>query len=217
MDPCFLALSRKRRRKFDSCLKICTENLEKNPLDQGFWYLKCAALTEKNWIDDTEMEEEGVAELLLDDNAIAQIPRPGTSFSRPSTTSKGISDVNPSVRLLSQSGRPSSGFLRPGSRSSRTENLESAFHGSRPNTSRPVTSSGRFVRLGTSSMISEIGDSFVNVERLNLKKYSSRPALAKVLFEYLLHNQNNVMKALELASLATVETEDIKTGGGRIK
>jgi len=33
--------------------------------------LKTRALTEKMWIDDTEMEEEGVAELLMDDNALA--------------------------------------------------------------------------------------------------------------------------------------------------
>lgn len=42
---------------------------------QAVWYLKTRALTEKNWVDDTEMEEEGVAELLLDDNATAQAPR----------------------------------------------------------------------------------------------------------------------------------------------
>jgi tetratricopeptide repeat protein 8 len=37
--------------------------------------MKCKVLTDKMWIDDTEMEEEGVAELLLDDNAISQLPR----------------------------------------------------------------------------------------------------------------------------------------------
>jgi tetratricopeptide repeat protein 8 len=39
------------------------------------WFLKCRALTAKNWIDDAEMEEEGVAEMLLDDNAMASAPR----------------------------------------------------------------------------------------------------------------------------------------------
>ena len=42
---------------------------------QAVWFLKCRALTAKNWIDDTEMEEEGVAEMLLDDNAMASAPR----------------------------------------------------------------------------------------------------------------------------------------------
>lgn len=53
---------------------------------QAVWYLKCRALTLKNWIDDTEIEEEGVAEMLMDDNAIAQCPRPGTSLARPMTS-----------------------------------------------------------------------------------------------------------------------------------
>jgi tetratricopeptide repeat protein 8 len=43
-----------------------------------------------------------------------------------------------------------------------------------------VTSSGRFVRLGTASMQSELGGKFVNVDKLDLKKYVERPALAKV-------------------------------------
>ncbi len=87
-------------------------------------------------------------------------------------------------------------------------NFEAAFQGARPNTSRPVTSSsGRFVRLGTASLLSEPGGPFVNVEKLNLKKYAARPALAKILFEYLLYHENNPLKALELASLATAETE----------
>jgi hypothetical protein len=42
---------------------------------QAVWFLKCRALTEKSWIDDTEMEEEGVAEVLLDENATASAPR----------------------------------------------------------------------------------------------------------------------------------------------
>ena len=57
--------------------------------------------------------------------------------------------------------------------------VESAMRGSRPNTSRPVTTSGRFVRLGTASMVAEAGGPFINVDRLDLRKYASRPALAR--------------------------------------
>ena len=46
-------------------MAICSEILERNPYDQAVWYLKCQALTAQAWIDDTEMEEEGVAEVLL--------------------------------------------------------------------------------------------------------------------------------------------------------
>lgn len=37
---------------------------------------------------------------------------------------------------------------------------------------RPVTTSGRFVRLGTASLQSEPGGPFVNLERINMQKAS---------------------------------------------
>jgi hypothetical protein len=168
----WLAQSRLRRRKYDECIDLCTELLDKNPYDQvstnqafpshiqthprqhhpltplsgktdmmcaageaifisvswlfyfcqcihwkdlyradvhpsamqsvhlglrdvcaavqGAWYLKARALSLKNWIDDTEIEEEGIAELLLDDNAVASVARPGTSLARPHTNA-GVS------------------------------------------------------------------------------------------------------------------------------
>ena len=45
--------------------------------------LKCKALTKKSYVDDLEIDEEGVADILMDDNAITNAPRPGTSFARP--------------------------------------------------------------------------------------------------------------------------------------
>jgi hypothetical protein len=54
-------------------------------LSQAVWYLKCRALTLKNWIDDTEIEEEGIADALLDEHQTAQVARPGTSLARPMT------------------------------------------------------------------------------------------------------------------------------------
>ncbi len=46
---------------------------------------------------------------------------------------------------------------------------------------RPVTtSSGRHVRLGTASMISEPDGPFVDIAKLNMHKYAEKPALAKV-------------------------------------
>ena len=52
---------------------------------QAVWYLKTRALTMMHWVDDTDFEEEGVADMLLDENATAALPRPGTSLSRPQT------------------------------------------------------------------------------------------------------------------------------------
>ena len=54
--------------------------LDKNPYDQAAWLLKCKALTKKAWVDDLEIDEEGVADMIMDENAIATMARPGTSF-----------------------------------------------------------------------------------------------------------------------------------------
>eukprot|EP00735_Rhodelphis_limneticus_P006543 TRINITY_DN18959_c0_g1::TRINITY_DN18959_c0_g1_i1::g.21714::m.21714 TRINITY_DN18959_c0_g1::TRINITY_DN18959_c0_g1_i1::g.21714 ORF type:complete len:529 (+),score=65.76,sp/Q8VD72/TTC8_MOUSE/54.63/0.0,TPR_11/PF13414.1/72,TPR_11/PF13414.1/0.12,TPR_11/PF13414.1/0.00022,TPR_11/PF13414.1/0.012,TPR_11/PF13414.1/3.2e-07,TPR_11/PF13414.1/1.5e-09,TPR_11/PF13414.1/5e-05,TPR_11/PF13414.1/7.4,TPR_2/PF07719.12/1.4e+02,TPR_2/PF07719.12/5.4e+02,TPR_2/PF07719.12/4.4,TPR_2/PF07719.12/0.56,TPR_2/PF07719.12/0.87,TPR_ len=161
-------------------------------------------MTEQVWIDDTEMEEEGIAEVLLDDNATAQAPRPGTSLQRPLTSSQGTGSSQ-GVRPMTGSGRPLTGFARPGtsSRPGTGKSVESAFQGSRPGTTRPVSSGGRFVRLGTASMLSE-GGMFINVNKLDLRKYATRPPLAKALCDYILYHEHNPKKALELAAHATV-------------
>lgn len=36
-------------------------------------------------MDEVDVEEEGIAEMLMDDNAIAQVARPGTSLKKPGT------------------------------------------------------------------------------------------------------------------------------------
>jgi tetratricopeptide repeat protein 8 len=69
---------------------------------------------------------------------------------------------------------------------------------------RPITSaSGRHVRLGTASMLSEPDGPFINVSKLDLSKYAERPNLSKALFEYVFHKENDVRNALELAAKAT--------------
>ena len=75
----YLALSLFRRKKYDKCAEVCTEILDKQPLDQAAWCLKMRALTQRVYVDDIESEEliEGD---FLDDNAVATAPRPGTSI-----------------------------------------------------------------------------------------------------------------------------------------
>ena len=68
---------------------------------------------------------------------------------------------------------------------------------------RPVTTSGRFVRLGTASLQSEPGGPFVNLERINMQKYAARPAMAKALCDYIFHVEHNPKKAVELCAAAT--------------
>ena len=46
---------------------------------------------------------------------------------------------------------------------------------------RPVTTaSGRHVRLGTASMLTEPDGPFIDISKLNVAKYASKPDLAKV-------------------------------------
>ena len=112
VDPLWRAMSDLRRRRHEAAAEACTELLGANPYDQAAWYVKTRALTMEAWIDDTEVEEEGAAEILMDDNAMAQMPRPGTSLARPQTGA--VTGVNQGVRPMSSSGRPLTGFSRPG-------------------------------------------------------------------------------------------------------
>ncbi|KAI5619531.1 tetratricopeptide repeat protein 8 [Silurus asotus] len=203
MDPLFLAWSYFRRRKFQKCSDLCTKVLEDNPFDQAAWSLKTRALTEMVYIDEVEVDQEGIAEIMLDESAIAQVARPGTSLRLPGTSQGG--GPTPAVRPVTQSGRPITGFVRPSTQSGRPGTMEQAIRTPRTaNTARPVTSaSGRFVRLGTASMLTHQDGPFINMSRLNLAKYAQKPNLSKALFEYIFHHENDVKNALDLAALAT--------------
>jgi len=164
LDPVYAAQQKFRQHKYEDCIALCTELLAANPYDQAVWYLKCRALSLQGWVDDTEFEEEGVADMLLDENATASLPRPGTSLSRPMTQS-GVGVPGQGLRPVSASGRPLSGFARPGTGSSKGGGLEGALRpGTGTGAARPVTALGRLVRLGTASMLSESGGPFIKVD-----------------------------------------------------
>jgi len=84
--------------------------LDRNSMDQAAWLLKCRALTKQSWVDDLEIEEEGIADILMDDNAMQAAPRPGTSFARPLTSGGANGGISQGVRPVSSSGRPMTGF-----------------------------------------------------------------------------------------------------------
>ena len=48
------------------------------------------ALTEQVFVDEVEMEDDGIAEM-LDENAVAQVTRPGTSLKAPGTAQNSLS------------------------------------------------------------------------------------------------------------------------------
>lgn len=80
MDPFYEALSLFKRKNFEKCADVCTDILEKQPLDQAAWCLKMRALTQRVHIDDLE-DDDGVGEEdFLDEHAMAAAPRPGTSM-----------------------------------------------------------------------------------------------------------------------------------------
>jgi tetratricopeptide repeat protein 8 len=108
-------------------------------------------------------------------------------------------------RPTTQSGRPLTGVLRPGTSSNRPGTMEQAIKAPRTaHTARPVTSSsGRFVRLGTASMLSSPDGQFLNLARFDFHKYAQLPSLAKPLFEYIFYHENDMRNALQLAALAT--------------
>ena len=96
-----------------------------------------------------------------------------------------------------------SGVSRPGSSAGGRPNTMSAALSTprTARTARPVSSaSGRFVRLGTASMLSQADGPFINMARLNIGKYASRPNIAKALFEYILYHENRVREAMDLAA-----------------
>ena len=81
--------------------------------------------------------------------------------------------------------------------------MEQAFKGARPGTSRPVTALGRQVRLGTASMMSQHGGPFIDVDRLDLRKYAARPSIAKALCDFLLYHDHNPRKCVGLLPAAS--------------
>lgn len=159
-------------------------------------------LTQEIYVDDVEADEEGIAESVLSDDAIAQIARPGTSL-RTAVTKTAVSQA---IRPVTQSGRPISGVTRPGTQSGSSESIEAALQAPRTaKTARPMTTaSGRYVRLGTASMLSSGTDGpFINLARLNISKYASNPTLSRPLFEYIFQHENDVRLALDFAAQAT--------------
>ncbi len=213
MDPLWLARSKLRRGRVDECISICDSLLLDNPADSAAWFLKCKAVIKQNYIDDIELDDVSFAELLLDENAMASMPRPGTSLNaaKADGSNKNSNAYDPGVRPVSSSGRPMSGFIRPGSSRpmSATSDIRGALESSRrlgtaSGGGRPMTTLGREIRLGTASLSSSgANGGMVNLEKLNIKKYARRAGLSMILAEYMLYVEHNNRKALEMCAEAT--------------
>ena len=215
MDQLWLARSKLNRNRLEECVKICDQLLVENPADQAAWFVKCKAVIRQNYLDDIELDEESFAEMLMDENAIASAPRPGTSLNAPSSrVGTSGNSYDQGIRPVSNSGRPMTGFSRPGSSrpmSGNTGNIRDALQSSRrvgtAAGSRPMTTLGREIRLGTASLAGSSNGSMVNLERLNIKKYAQKPGLSMILTDYMLYVEHNTRKALEMAAEATEHNE----------
>lgn len=120
IDPLYLALLYQRNHDYEKCVGVCTDLLDKNPYDEAVWSLKTRAMTAQVlclivnvirakhgmffqvMVDDIEGDEEGIVDMVLDDNAINQVPRPGTSLRTALVTSGGQSKA---IRPTTQSGK----------------------------------------------------------------------------------------------------------------
>lgn len=111
------------------------------------------------------------------------------------------------VRPMSSSGRPISGYARPGTNRPVTGasrgNLTTAMAGQRPGTNRPITSGGRMLRLGTASML-QTGGQFIMADKLNAKNLAKKKHIAKAVCDYLIYVESNFRRALDIASEATI-------------
>ncbi|XP_036706903.1 tetratricopeptide repeat protein 8-like isoform X1 [Balaenoptera musculus] len=205
MEPLLLAWSYFRHRKFQLCADLCMQMLEKSPYDQAARILKARALNEVVYIEEIDVDQEGIAGMILNKNA--QVPRPGTSLKLPGSNQTG--GPSPAVRPITQAGIPITGFLRPSVQSGRPSTMEQAIRTPRiAYTAYPIaSSSGRFFRLVMASMLTSPDGPFINLSRLNLRKYAQKPKLAKALFEYIFHHENDVKTAVDLAALSTEHSQ----------
>ena len=198
LDPLYLASYYFRTHQLDACIASCDVCLDQNARDEAAWYLKCRAITRSCHISDLDIDDDAFEDTLLEENPTNTMSsRAGTSLrnTRESTQSKTRRAVTGEMV----------GYERPGTtqRGLRTTNNGNHTAKHRLVTARPVTSSGKFVRLGTASIAQSNSTAFLNAQQLDISKFQSRPAIAKVAVDYFLYVDGNPKVALEIAALFT--------------
>ena len=61
-------------------------------------------------------------------------------------------------------------------------------------------------------MLSSPDGPFINLARLNMPKYAGRPNLAKALFEYIFHHENDVRNVSSAIDVLTFKLIEISIG-----
>jgi len=194
-DPLWRSMLYLRKRRFAACHQACDALLKQSPRDQATIYLKSRTFIEEAGHDDAELDESSAGEQLLDETALASLPRPGTSISRPMTSQSGSAAPN----SVASARRMTTGFVRPGSSSSHAHSTSG-----RSSSARVATSLGREVRLATASLALSSGEAaFIDTQRLNIDRLVRRRALAMSVAQYLLYHESNVRLALDIGAKAT--------------
>lgn len=57
MDQFYLAISLFKRKKFDECINVCNDLLQKNQQQKGPWELKMRAMIQRVYVDDIEADD----------------------------------------------------------------------------------------------------------------------------------------------------------------
>lgn len=57
IDSFYKAISLFRRKKFDDCINVCNDLLQKNPNQKGPWELKMRAMIQRVYVDDIEADD----------------------------------------------------------------------------------------------------------------------------------------------------------------
>lgn len=197
----WMALVHYKRRQYVKSSALCEALLREQPKDQAALFLQCRARSSQHAVYETELEQEGVGDLMLDDNAISSKPRPGTSTARPNTSAAG--------RPGTGADRPTTGYARPGTASrplTGKADVATAL-GRRStgtaSTARPITSLGRELRLGTASGAAQALEGlFSRQGRVEATKLARNASMAKVACDYLICCERNPTGALELCTEA---------------
>ncbi len=196
MDKFTLAMSRFKRNRFDECIKLCDEILKENEADLFTQVLKTHAIRRKNYVDDLELDDEGLGDKILDDHKISNQARPGTSIQRP-----GSRGINQGIRPMSSSGRPVTGFARPSSRSQNTSDKNNVHGLNRGATSnRAITSGGRNLRLATASLQSLNSSLSLNIADINVKSIVKKKSLCRAVVDFHYYVEKNFKKCHEICS-----------------
>ncbi|KAJ3024444.1 UNVERIFIED_CONTAM: Tetratricopeptide repeat protein 8 [Siphonaria sp. JEL0065] len=208
MQPALLLLSTGHPK---SASERGSKLLEVNPRDSAAWLLKTRSEIEYSnsislHLDVIDIEFE--ADLCESNIPRGSNARPGTSLRTASAHwSQG---ENTGYALRPTTARVSTGYIRPmtaarsGTNSTMIPNSSNRISTS---SGHIMSSSGRMVRLGTASFVSGAEPGvFINVDRLDLKCFATKPVLSRTLFEYIFTCLGNIPKALELASNANTAT-----------